>query len=83
MGLGDRLSRRHRRGEEALNSRVTSARVANMIFHWMQTSEPQVGGPWARGVGRNNQKELLMGKGNKVRKKEIKKPKQDKKKIKK
>jgi hypothetical protein len=29
--------------------------------------------------GRLNQKELVMGKGNKVRKKEVKKPKQDKK----
>ncbi len=66
MGLGDRLSRRPRRGESGLSRRVTSTRAANTI----------VAGRTRR---RHNPKEFVMSKGNKVRKKEVKKPKQDKK----
>ena len=39
--------------------------------------------PEGSSLGRQNHQESLMSKGNKVRKKEVKKPKQDKKKTKK
>jgi hypothetical protein len=62
-----------------MNGRVTCAPTANTIVRSRKRVCRRFAGQCVRAAGRHNQKESVMGKGNKVRKKEVKKPKQDKK----